>query len=324
MAGIHPLNESWPVATDYRRPATIRPLSNQFEKSLFISADFSGIPPVSPNRSHSGGRAGDYAASHQRSWLRGHHAVLETLTAGRWPVIELFADPQLPPDVLQRVRVLAAQQQIPVQLAESRRLEQLCRHSDHQGLLARMGEFPWESLTDLAALLSVAANSQRTKVTNGSHRTAPLFVLCDRLQDAHNFGAILRCCDAVHVDGIVTGEREQVSVTPHVARASSGAVNHLRLFRGSSTTEALRLFRAAGYQVLAASEKASTQLWQASLQGPQVLVIGSEAHGIAQELLELCHLRIAIPMLGRVSSLNAAVAAGILLYECRRQQALAP
>lgn len=240
--------------------------------------------------------------------------MLETLAAGRWPVIELFADPQLPPDVLQKVRTAAAVHRLPVQSADSRRLEQLCRQADHQGLLARMGEFPCESFETLRAC--IRSSLQRPPAETG---LPPLFVLCDRLQDAHNFGAILRCCDAVRADGVIIGEREQVMVTPHVARASSGAVNHLRLFRTASLTEAVNQFQSAGYQIIAASEKSSTLLWDAPLQGPLVLVIGSEARGIDAELLASCQTRVAIPMMGKVGSLNAAVAAGILLYECRRQ-----
>ncbi len=266
------------------------------------------------NRDNSSRPTREFAGSHQRSWLWGHHAVLETLAAGRWPVIELFADPQLPPDVLQKVRTAAAVHRLPVQAADSRRLEQLCRQPDHQGLLARMGEFPCESLETLQSF--VHSLLLQTPAENG---TPPLFVLCDRLQDAHNFGAILRCCDAVQADGVIIGEREQVMVTPHVARASSGAVNHLRLFRIASLTEAFNQFQSAGYQIVAASEKSSTLLWDTPLKGPLVLVIGSEARGIDAELLARCQVRVAIPMLGQVSSLNAAVAAGILLYECRRQ-----
>jgi len=269
---------------------------------------------VSLNRPISNRPNREFAGSHQRSWLWGHHAVLETLAAGRWPVIELFADPQLPAEVLQKVRAEAAVHRLQVQAADSHRLEQLCRQPDHQGLVARMGEFPCESMETLQSF--VRSLPLQTPPENGN---PPLFVLCDRLQDAHNFGAILRCCDAVRADGVIIGEREQVMVTPHVARASSGAVNHLRLFRTASLIEAVHQFQSTGYQIIAASEKSSTLLWDTPLRGPLVLVIGSEARGIDTDLLARCTVRVAIPMLGEVASLNAAVAAGILLYECRRQ-----
>jgi len=130
-----------------------------------------------------------------------------------------------------------------------------------------------------------------------------LFVLCDRLQDPHNFGAVLRCCDAVAADGIIVGLTGQTPVTSHVARASSGAVNHLQLFQITSLADGLQSLRQQGFRAVAATEKAEGSLWQTDLTGPVVLIIGSEATGISPQLLQ--H--------------NAAVAAGILLYECRRR-----
>ncbi|MCE2794472.1 MAG: 23S rRNA (guanosine(2251)-2'-O)-methyltransferase RlmB [Planctomyces sp.] len=251
----------------------------------------------------------DYAGSHQRSWLWGRHAVLETLTAARWPVLELWAASELPPPDQQRVAELAARQGLRLQVVSSARLQQLCHQPDHQGLLARMGQFPY---ADQAALLTAA----RKVTASGS---PGLFVLCDRLQDPHNFGAVLRCCDAVAADGIIVGLTGQTPVTSHVARASSGAVNHLQLFQITSLADGLQSLRQQGFRAVAATEKAEGSLWQTDLTGPVVLIIGSEATGISPQLLQHCDLQVGIPMLGKVGSLNAAVAAGILLYECRRR-----
>jgi 23S rRNA (guanosine2251-2'-O)-methyltransferase len=253
------------------------------------------------------------ASSHQRSWLWGRHAVIETLTAGRWPVIELLVDENLPEAQFEHLRQLVVENRTTIQRVSSRRILELCRAEDHQGYLARMAEFPYRTLRDLNSRLSNPA-------TESQQSLAPLFVICDRIQDAHNFGAILRCCDAMKVDGVIIGEKSQVSVTPHVARASSGAVNHLEIYRVPALAESLQSFTRHGFTVLGASEKAESFLWQTSTGGPSAIVIGSEATGIAPELQTECNQQIAIPMLGGVDSLNAAVAAGIILYECRRQQ----
>jgi 23S rRNA (guanosine2251-2'-O)-methyltransferase len=122
------------------------------------------------------------------------------------------------------------------------------------------------------------------------------------------------------VQAVIIGERSQVAVTPHVARASAGAVNHQTIVRVSSLTNAISELKQKGVRIGAASEKSEHVLWDADLKGPTAVVIGSEATGIDPQILSLCDLRIAIPMFGGVNSLNAAVAAGILLYECRRQQ----
>ena len=254
------------------------------------------------------------AASHQRSWLWGRHAVTETLRAGRWPVVELLADEDLPEEERIALQSLAAGHETAVRLVPAKSLTDRCRADDHQGFLARMGEFPYGTLDDL-----------KSSVVDAPHMgaTAPLFVICDRIQDAYNFGAILRCCDAMKVDSVIIGERSQASVTPHVARSSAGAVNYQSIFRVRELTTAVDVLQASRVKVVAATEKAVASLWDTNLRQPLAVVIGTESTGIAPELLGLCDLQVSIPMLGRVNSLNAAVAAGIVLCECRRQQSTA-
>ena len=265
------------------------------------------------------------AANHQRSWLWGRHAVLETLKAGRWPIVELFIDSNQPEPELAEVERLAASLEIAVELVDADRLTQLSQTYEHQGFLARMGEFPCEDFESLMLAARTATQlAASSSAASGSNVLAPLFVVCDRIQDAHNFGAILRSCDAMKLDGIVFGERYQSAITPHVARSSAGAVNHQRIFRVPLLTEAVAMLKQAEYQTIAASEKSATTLWEVNLAQPTVVLIGSETSGIASELLSLCDTHVAIPMLGEVNSLNAAVAAGIVLYECRRQQMKRP
>ena len=271
----------------------------------------------SKNRRSNSGLAGN----HQRSWLWGRHAVLETLKAGRWPIVELFIDSNQPEHELVDVERLAEPLNIAVELTDPDRLTQLSQTYEHQGFLARMGEFPCEDSESLMLAAHTATQiAGAIPITPDSAVLVPLFVVCDRIQDAHNFGAILRSCDAMKLDGIVIGERYQSAITPHVARSSAGAVNHQRIFRVPLLTEAVTMLRQAEFQIIAASEKSPTPLWEVDLARPTVVLIGSETSGIAPELLALCDTHVAIPMLGGVNSLNAAVAAGIVLYECRRQQ----
>ena len=229
-------------------------------------------------------------------------------------MVELLADEEFPDEERIALQTLAAGRVINVRFVSAKRLTELCRAPDHQGFLARMGEFSCGTLNDLESILSDSSKPDAT---------VPLFVICDRIQDAHNFGAILRCCDAMKVDGVIIGERSQVSVTPHVARSSSGAVNFQTIIRVTEVTAAVDVLKLQDVKILAASEKSATTLWEADLRRAVAVVIGTESTGIAPELLRLCDQQVSIPMLGRVNSLNAAVAAGIVLYECRRQQTTA-
>ncbi|MCA9036208.1 MAG: 23S rRNA (guanosine(2251)-2'-O)-methyltransferase RlmB [Planctomycetaceae bacterium] len=253
------------------------------------------------------------AASHQRSWLWGRHAVLETLQSARWPVLELLLSEHADPQVQQIVRTYSLDFGVRLSEVTSDRIQQLTRSGDHQGVAACMGEFPCGDEQQLEDWI------QQNCINTGSDRF-PLLVICDRIQDAHNFGAILRCCNAVKADAIIVADREQANVTPHVARSSAGAVNYSTLFRVPDLSAAASVLRNAGITVAAASEKAEDSCWQTSLNRPVALVIGSEATGVHPKLLEQCELQLRIPMMGEIQSLNAAVAGGILLYEIRRQQ----
>ena len=116
------------------------------------------------------------------------------------------------------------------------------------------------------------------------------------------------------------GESGQSRVTPQVARSSAGAVNFVPIVLAESLLDCVLQLKNAGVKIVAGSEHSDSEVWSADLTGSVALIIGNEAEGIAQDLLEQCDTRVRVPMLGQVSSLNASVAAGILLYEISRQR----
>ena len=253
------------------------------------------------------------AASHQRSWLWGRHVVQETLSAARWPILELLLAEEADGCLKQAMLSEADDRGIRIKIESSARIHQLTGAADHQGLAARMAEYQCGDTKELAQFVNTRMSSLQLS------ERPPLIVVCDRLQDSHNFGAILRCCDGVAADAVVIGQSEQASVTPHVARSSMGAVNNVNLFRIPDLISGVQMLKTAGVSVAAASEKSSTDFWSFDLKRPIALIIGSEAFGISDQLLDECDMKLRIPMFGRIESLNAAVAAGILLYEIRRQ-----
>jgi 23S rRNA (guanosine2251-2'-O)-methyltransferase len=274
-----------------------------------------------------------FSGNHQRSWLWGYHAVTETLLTSSWPVLEIFANRQA---YEQSAELLDAKRQsgIPLQIVPSARLEELARSTDHQGLVIRLGQFPYRSMDTFTGIVEesfAAYAGDHSARAEGSARAedstqtdaraaCPLVVICDSIQDSFNFGAILRSCDGVGVLGVVVGQRGQAEVTPHVVRSSSGAVSHVPIVRVDDLIDATGRMQRVGFRVVAADANTNTGVWGADLSGPTALVIGSEAKGISPELLAICDEKLCIPMRGKVTSLNAAVAAGILLYEIRRQQ----
>ena len=157
---------------------------------------FTPSPNSMSRSSRKSGRRKQHDASHQRNWLTGRYAVTEMLSAGTWPFTRLCVTDE-------------ARTQFPAitamfETVTWERLTELCGNRHHQGLAAQMGPFPYRSLDDLPALIQGVDQ--------------PLVVICDRIQDAFNMGAILRCCDAMDVSAVVIGQSQQVGITPQVAR----------------------------------------------------------------------------------------------------------
>ena len=245
--------------------------------------------------------------SHQKCWLWGRNVVLETLRARRWPILELYCSDQLSPEDIEAVRLSAAQNAISVCVEPSTALRKRCHSSEHQGYLAKMPDFPYAEPLPLV-----------DKITR--EQTHPLLVICDGIQDPFNFGALIRSSEVFGIDGIFIGATHQVGVTSLVARSSVGAVNHIPIARADDLEEVLDAIKTRGVQVLGTSDVSGIPVFESDLKKPTALVIGNEGSGMRSELQKRCNHLIRIPQHGKVSSLNAAVSAGILFYEARRQR----
>lgn len=245
--------------------------------------------------------------SHQKGWLLGRHAANETLTAGVWPIEEMVVAQKSAADCAGLIE-LARSRDTEVTEVTEERLRELCGSRHHQGVALRMASFPYRSPEYLAGDLS-------------SGVTPPIVVVCDRIQDSHNFGAILRTCDAVAAAAVVIGESGQVGVTPQSARSAAGAVSHLPIVRTDDLLKSVQVLKGRGFQVAAATEQGAENLFRFRSTEPICVILGNEADGIQPELLECCDHRIAIPMLGSVGSLNVAVAAGVILCSLRHGHA---
>ena len=271
-------------------------------------------------------RVNRFSVNHQKSWLWGRHVVEDTLRTGQWPIIDLFLTEAVSQELCELL-IQSASRGVVHQVVSAQRLQELAHTTDHQGLIARMGAFPhlsvgaWNELLSRSSRASIHENSAASQISDSKrNQRTSLFVLCDRIQDAFNFGAILRSCDATQVSAVVIGQHEQVGVTSQVARSSAGAVNHVPIHRTDDLSAVVAQLRASGLTIVAASEKATVPMWQANLSRPTALLIGSESHGLSPGMINSCDLQVRIPMLGTGTSLNAAVATGVLLYEIRRQQ----
>jgi 23S rRNA (guanosine2251-2'-O)-methyltransferase len=243
--------------------------------------------------------------NHQKCWLWGRHVVVEVLRAARWPVLELHLSDRLSEHELTEVSQCSSSFNGPVMIEPFERLTQLCHSREHQGFLAKMGEFPYVGVEDVLA----------------SPAPQPLFAILDGVQDPHNFGAIIRSAHVLGVDAMFVPKSGQVPVTAQVARSSAGAVNYLPIAQADDVVTLATELRSRGVRVIGTSQRATRPIANCELTHGAAIVIGNEGSGIRAELLAACDELVSIPQFGSIDSLNAAVSAGILFYEVQRQRA---
>ena len=241
--------------------------------------------------------------NHQRCWIWGRHVIHETILAARWPIYSLYCADDLDSPEDRKILDLAIKSDIPLNYESRRELTKRCRSEDHQGFVGKM---PPYSYTDLSELLK-------------PKQQLPLILMFDRIQDSYNFGAMIRAAVCFSISGIIIGRKSQCEVNSQVVRSSAGSVNHISIAQVKSLSTSVELLKQEGFQIVGASEKASHSLFEAAWTFPAVCIIGNEATGIDPVLQRQCDLQIAIPQAGPVRSLNAAVSAGIFLYEAKRQ-----
>ena len=198
---------------------------------------------------------------------------------------------------------------VPLEWTERRELDQRTGHGVHQGVMAQVPAFAFLSEE---ALLELALPP----------REESLLLLLDGVEDPQNLGAIARSALALGASALVIGKNRSVGMTPAVMKASAGALVHLPLARVTNLSRTLERLKEGGYWSLAASPEASGALWELKAKGPWAVIIGGEGRGIGANLLQHADFHVHIPMLGQVSSLNASVSAGIVLYELFRQHAV--
>ena len=242
--------------------------------------------------------------NHNRCWIWGRNTVLETLRAGRWPVLELVYSDRCDGTTLDEVLALANNDSIEFGLVRDADITKKCRSEEHQGLAARMPPFPYRDMVELSRELP----------------QSPILVLLDRIHDPYNFGAIVRSAEVLGIDGVIVGTREQSLVNSLVARSSAGAVNYVPIAQSHDLAATVHDFKQRGFQIVGASDRGNESIFDANFRQATILIIGYEGHGFQPALEALCTRFVQIPVLGQVSSLNAAVSAGILFYEVRRQR----
>ena len=200
--------------------------------------------------------------------------------------------------------MMARENKIVVQTVDRARLDAIA--PNHQGMIAVSSAFRYSDIEDMFHLAAERGEE-------------PFFIILDGITDPQNLGAIIRSAECAGAHGVIVPERRAVGLTPSAVKASAGAVEYLPVARVGNLTRTLETLKARGLWIIAA-EARGEKYDSMNLSGPIALVIGSEGEGVSRLVLDHCDGCAALPMKGRINSLNASVAAGILMYEIRRQR----
>lgn len=241
--------------------------------------------------------------------MYGVHAVDEALAAGEvLRKIHVGQERRRDP-IVRRILERAREMSVPVRFEEPRFFSQF-PYKAHQSVIAFGAPFPYVTLEEVIG----------KRRGNGP----ALYVVLDHITDPHNAGAIIRTCECVGADAVIVPERRAAGVNATVRKAAAGAAAHIPIARISNVADALRKLKKANVWVVGADlGEGSVELTQADLARDLAVVIGAEGTGLSQLVKRECDYLVTIPMFGKIESLNASVAAGVLLYEVVRQRRIA-
>jgi len=240
--------------------------------------------------------------------LYGRNAVREALRAGRRKIYKLIlAQGTKETGIVADIATLASKSGVPIQRVERRQLDKI-GDFNHQGVAAETTQYPYAELEEI-----LAQADQRQEI--------PLLLMLDCLQDPQNLGTLLRTAEIVGVHGAVIPRRRAVGITPAVVNSSAGATEHLLVVQVTNLVRTMEELKAQGLWIVGLEDMPQARLcYQSDLTMPLALVVGSEGRGMGRLVRETCDILIRLPMRGKISSLNAAVAGSITLYEVWRQR----
>ncbi len=233
--------------------------------------------------------------------LSGRNPIREALKSGRDIEKLLVARGELSGSAREIVQ-MAKEKRIPVQEVDRERLNAITPH--HQGMLAFASAYQYSTLERMLELAEERGEE-------------PFLILLDGITDPHNLGAIIRSAECAGAHGVIVQERRAVGLTPAAVKASAGAVEYLPVTRVTNLANTIEVLKAKNIWVYAA-DMDGEDYDKADLSGAVALVIGSEGEGVGRRVLEACDKTISLPIRGKVDSLNASVAAGVLMYAVMR------
>ncbi|GIO58347.1 MULTISPECIES: 23S rRNA (guanosine(2251)-2'-O)-methyltransferase RlmB [Paenibacillus] len=239
--------------------------------------------------------------------IAGKHSVTEALRSGR-TINKIWIAENAQKHLTQPIIFEAKKLGVVIQQVDKRKLDQMAPGMQHQGVVAQAAPYAYAEVEDI--LQAAEAKGE-----------APFILLLDEIEDPHNLGSILRTADCTGVHGVIVPKRRSAQVTATVSKTSAGAAEYVPVARVTNLGQTIEELKERGIWVVGTDVSASSEMYDTNVfDGPVAVVIGNEGKGMGRLIREKCDVLVKLPMKGQINSLNASVAAGVVMYEVLRRR----
>ena len=238
--------------------------------------------------------------------IEGRNSVLELLESGK-DINKIFVTRGEKHGSINKILAIAKERRIIVVEKDKKQMDEMAQEENYQGVIAIVPPFEYVEVEDI--------------LNDAKEKQEDAFVLIlDGIEDPHNLGSIIRTAETAGVHGIIITKRRAASVNSTVNKTSAGAVEHMKIARVTNISDTIEQLKQEGLWICGTDISAEKYYYNQDLTGPLGIVIGNEGKGISEKVKKNCDFNVKIPMKGKVTSLNAAVSTGIILYEAVKQR----
>lgn len=238
--------------------------------------------------------------------IEGRNSVIELLESGR-DINKIFIQSGEKHGSINKIIAMAREKKVIIKEIDKNKMKQMAQTDNYQGVIAIVPPFEYCDVDDI---LSEAK----------SRKEEPFVVILDGIEDVHNLGSIIRTAETAGVHGIIIPKRRAASVNSIVSKVSAGAVEYMKIARVNNLTDTIKYLKEQGLWICGTDMGTKQEYDKQDYTGPIGIVIGSEGFGMSRLVKENCDFLVKIPMMGKITSLNASVSAGIVIYEAVKQR----
>lgn len=238
--------------------------------------------------------------------VEGRNSVIELLESER-DINKIFVQTGEKHGSINKIIAMAKERKVLITEISKEKMNQMAQSNNHQGVIAIVPPFNYCNVDEI--LLEAKTRQED-----------PFVVILDSIEDPHNLGSIIRTAETAGVHGIIIPKRRAASVNSTVSKVSAGAVEHMKIARVNNLVETMKYLKEQSLWICGTDINTKTFYYNQDLKGPIAIVIGNEGFGISRLVKENCDFLVKIPMKGKITSLNASVSAGIVIYEAVKQR----